>query len=1193
MEALRNPMPLGSSSEGSLGDEACSSQTKGSGAEASPTQKERGSPSQDSSPGATGRTLPRRSRSWDRSLRSSQSDDHRASHHSAGSSGPSCATAESPSCNKEEADVNTNGSSFRGQDVLAELLCLEAKGWLPSTGDPPDQVPRQVLEVNQELLQSGVVSLPGTRDRQGRAAVQVCTRGPLWCSKHASSAELTHLLKYLHGIPRKEVRDLGLVILVDTRRSPAPLLSPSVLLLVEKESAFRPDKDATVQCELVGSLKALHKLVDSAQLAIDLGGSFPYNHSDWICFHRVRLEPFTTNCEEAIVFLQSSVCSLNTRRTPSTAQEVMESISKHKATMKRVLEDALLVALRLEGGTVLARLRREEPGASEDCRDTIEAASRLYHQVDEEVHRLVLASNQCLQELESLREWRMLQEGAEQQRCQKGLQLTEENNPQDTEDTVQDFKRRLSAAAGRAKRREGELAGWASLERLEPLGPELAAERLKSCPQEAVGVAVESVPRASTAMPGVGGQQVLGPWLPLGLWCQQIQLYSQEALPEATLGHDAPTLGWSPLKCELAQGAERRHHELPWIPLADFKGQAGEQAPLLPSFPGQAALCGQEDKHLSPGVPAPDCRSTCPCEPIQTPAAHPRKHPLKKVTKKTQSFEILQPDSGPKDSRRPGHTGVIIKGLEVTSTMALDKPPPRPPGGSPLFTWNQSLFSPSRIQSSEEDRSWQAGSRLQHIMAEMISTEREYVRSLAYVIDNYFPEMERVDLPQDLPGKRGVIFGNLEKLRDFHCQHFLRELECCRHCPWAMGRSFLRHEEQFGMYALYSKNKPRSDALLCSHGNSFFKDKQWALGDRMDLASYLLKPVQRLGKYALLLQDLAREASRCPTHEQELGELRTAVDMVRFQLRHGNDLLAVDAVRGCDVDLKEQGQLQCQDELIVCCGRKKCLRHVFLFDELILFSKTKKVDRGHDIYTYKQSFKTTEIRMTENVRDSGLRFEIWFRRRHKSQDTYVLQASSAEVKAAWTAAIRKILWRQALQNRELRMQEMSSMGMGNKPFVDIKPSDAAISDRAIDYIMQGPGSQTRVSVAVPSRDCVTPFKRPHSTILDSSSSSSSSQTYSALGPLTLQASTSPACCPWPPDISTCIEEDELEMGSQPSTREWRLCWSSTRPSPQWHIWVGEPVHMFVSLDFIYFQKFSNKLELFLKNAKLPFAPKMK
>lgn len=54
--------------------------------------------------------------------------------------------------------------------------------------------------------------------------------------------------------------------------------------------------------------------------------------------------------------------------------------------------------------------------------------------------------------------------------------------------------------------------------------------------------------------------------------------------------------------------------------------------------------------------------------------------------------------------------------------------------------------------------------------------------------------------------------------------------------------------------------------------------------------------------------------------------------------------------------------------------------------------------------------------MTENVGDSGLRFEIWFRRR-KSQDTFILQASSGEVKAVWTAIIGKILWRQALRNR--------------------------------------------------------------------------------------------------------------------------------------------------------------------------------
>lgn len=67
----------------------------------------------------------------------------------------------------------------------------------------------------------------------------------------------------------------------------------------------------------------------------------------------------------------------------------------------------------------------------------------------------------------------------------------------------------------------------------------------------------------------------------------------------------------------------------------------------------------------------------------------------------------------------------------------------------------------------------------------------------------------------------------------------------------------------------------------------------------MDLASYLLKPIQRMSKYALLLKDLIKECSQ--SQEQELADLRTAEEMVKFQLRHGNDLLAMDAIRGCDV----------------------------------------------------------------------------------------------------------------------------------------------------------------------------------------------------------------------------------------------------------------------------------------------------
>lgn len=75
----------------------------------------------------------------------------------------------------------------------------------------------------------------------------------------------------------------------------------------------------------------------------------------------------------------------------------------------------------------------------------------------------------------------------------------------------------------------------------------------------------------------------------------------------------------------------------------------------------------------------------------------------------------------------------------------------------------------------------------------MVTTEREYVRSLRYIIDHYFPEMERLDLPQDLRGKRSVIFGNLEKLVDFHSQYFLKELESCCNHPLRVSHCFLRH----------------------------------------------------------------------------------------------------------------------------------------------------------------------------------------------------------------------------------------------------------------------------------------------------------------------------------------------------------------------------------------------------------------
>ncbi|NWR81430.1 PKH4B protein, partial [Centropus unirufus] len=521
------------------------------------------------------------------------------------------------------------------------------------------------------------------------------------------------------------------------------------------------------------------------------------------------------------------------------------------------------------------------------------------------------------------------------------------------------------------------------------------------------------------------------------------------------------------------------------------------------------------------------------------------KPPPRRMLRKAQSFDLPCGESlwsgcqrTLSEPARYGNTGVFIKGLEVSSTELVDRTFALRQQGAHSWAADCLLDGQRGCHSGSEARSW--GSKLRHIIDEMVTTEREYVRSLCYIIDSYFPEMERLDLPQDLRGKRSVIFGNLEKLYDFHSQYFLRELESCCNHPLRVSHCFLRHKDQFGMYALYSKNKPKSDSLLASHGNTFFKFKQVQLGDKMDLASYLLKPIQRMSKYALLLKDLIKECSEA--QEQELGYLRAAEEMVKFQLRHGNDLLAMDAIRDCDVNLKEQGQLVRQDEFTIWLGRRKCQRHVFLFEDLILFSKPKRIEGGLDVYIYKRSFKTADIGLTENSGDSGLRFEIWFRRR-KSSDTYILQASSAETKQAWTSDIAKILWQQAARNKEIRMQEMVSMGVGNKPFLDIKPSEAAINDRAIDYIMKGRGARTRASIAVSLFDHSNPYKRTQAQFSAGSTPTAYSPSSSSLlGPLNLHMYLDQVLLPGvlapsrPFDIGTCIEEDELEheTSSQPS-----------------------------------------------------------
>ncbi|XP_044125247.1 puratrophin-1-like [Bufo gargarizans] len=1134
----------------------------------------------------------------------------------------------------------------------------------PSVCRKSQSRPWQVRDVNVEVLTSGVIYLPGTRDRSGRALVIINTRDTCWLNPHCNAAELGRLLLYFYSVVRRDCRALGLTLLVDTRRcSPVPALFKAihivqstiphcihgVLLLTEKDLVLSVERPQGVQFDVLTSVKSLHKHIEASQLPPTFNGTFPYCHQDWLSF-RTKLENLQDSCRDACIFLHNAIQNMQVIALPNTAEEASLQLTRFGQLMTAVLEDARLVTLQTEGGAVLARLRKEESCVTltDDYRETVDMAAELYNRVDEGVHSLVRLSNRRIQEMElvigfeafeeqfhEVSGWienvgeRVLEEcsvledslevllqtqghfrefdGVACEYCKRGQELLQtvdrwQNLPspdvqkymirlQKCQEKVGEFFRRLEECRSRLEKTVrlyqffDKAYEWA-LDGMRHLG----AISLDDCnsPELCVG-AFESLEKYQLQHPMIGenkfeemrelayelkNEKGIKHWKFAWSKCQEARQVLEKKL-EAALRAKSLVSGeqnsvWSPAS---------KHLDLKVHSDRNINVSYMQNKPLHSPVCGRERRLGRVLSHRPevdqtvfraspPGSSASSIASSSayrmrklslqssPSEDLHLELVHqvpsggstptPSRPMGRRLLRKAQSFDLPGTDVSSHCSQRRlseparrGNTGVFIKGLEVSSTELAERScSPRLPLS---LDWSAERMPSDRRSSVSSADGRCRSSKLRHIIDEMVTTEREYVRSLWYISENYFPEMDRIDLPQDLRGKRGIIFGNLEKLRDFHSQYFLKELESCCNHPLRVSHCFLRHKDQFGMYALYSKNKPRSDLLLASHGNIFFKNKQRQLGDKMDLASYLLKPIQRMSKYALLLKDLIKECGEA--QEQELAYLRAAEEMVKFQLRHGNDLLAMDAIRDCDVNLKEQGQLVRQDEFTVWLGRKKCQRHVFLFEDLILFSKPKRIEGGLDVYIYKRSFKTADIGLTENSGDSGQRFEIWFRRR-KSNDTHILQASSAEIKQAWTTDIAKILWQQATRNKEVRMQEMVSMGVGNKPFLDIKPSDAAINNRAIDYIMKGRGARTRASIAVSLFDHLDPYKRTQAPITcNSVPSACGPSSASLLGPLNLHMYVNQTFLPGvlsPTrsfETSGCLEEDELENEtscSQPS-----------------------------------------------------------
>lgn len=99
-----------------------------------------------------------------------------------------------------------------------------------------------------------------------------------------------------------------------------------------------------------------------------------------------------------------------------------------------------------------------------------------------------------------------------------------------------------------------------------------------------------------------------------------------------------------------------------------------------------------------------DSSVSCHSEPIYSSTARLRKHPMKKIMKKTVSYEPGARDSVHSDvGHVHGYTGVYIKGLEVTNNVSAEKKLQRPDVTSPALGRSRSMSTPSRVHSRHGD----------------------------------------------------------------------------------------------------------------------------------------------------------------------------------------------------------------------------------------------------------------------------------------------------------------------------------------------------------------------------------------------------------------------------------------------------------------------------------------------------------
>ncbi|XP_043212985.1 protein still life, isoforms C/SIF type 2-like isoform X4 [Amphibalanus amphitrite] len=266
-------------------------------------------------------------------------------------------------------------------------------------------------------------------------------------------------------------------------------------------------------------------------------------------------------------------------------------------------------------------------------------------------------------------------------------------------------------------------------------------------------------------------------------------------------------------------------------------------------------------------------------------------------------------------SDRSNVSSVEIENLLKSATLVTGycrSPAESARGPSPT-----SSVASSQSQTATPNRHLSDADKLRKVLTELIDTERTYVKHLNSLIDNYLEPLRRESFIT--PAEINALFGNIPEIVEFQ-RDFLQSLEEAvemepslgrletptqfKNVLFSIGNAFLYHTNSFKLYSSFCASHSRAQKVLHpSEGNQqlqqFLQRQNPRQQHSSTLESYLIKPIQRILKYPLLLQQLRNLADRQSGEHHHLEEALKGMEKVA---EHINEMQRIHEEYGAIFD---------------------------------------------------------------------------------------------------------------------------------------------------------------------------------------------------------------------------------------------------------------------------------------------------